>query len=115
MQLYKLKKKDDESLMAHLNKFKALKQQLLGVQKQSPDDEAIAVLLNKVNKAPFDMLMSTLHNMEKKLDEVIATLMEFDSKERDATNGVALTEREGIFQPKRIQKSKERKRPRVEG
>ncbi|MCO5568461.1 hypothetical protein L7F22_022160 [Adiantum nelumboides] len=33
MQFYKLKKKDDETLVAHLNNFKALNQQLLGAQK----------------------------------------------------------------------------------
>ncbi|MCO5566294.1 hypothetical protein L7F22_019970 [Adiantum nelumboides] len=80
MQFYKLKKKDDETLVAHLNKFKALKQQLLGVQKQIADDEAIAVLLNCVDKAPFDTLVSTLQNMEKTLDELVSALLEFDSK-----------------------------------
>ncbi|MCO5604783.1 hypothetical protein L7F22_058954 [Adiantum nelumboides] len=82
MQFYKLKKKDDETLIAHLNKFKALKQQLLGVQKQIPDDEAIAVLLNSVNKAPFDTLVSTLQNIENTLDKVVSALLEYDSKHR---------------------------------
>ncbi|KAI5069022.1 hypothetical protein GOP47_0015323 [Adiantum capillus-veneris] len=97
MHFYKLKKKDDESLVAHLNKFTTLKQHLLGVQKQIPSDEAIAVLLNSVDKAPFDILVSTLQNIEKNIDEVIAALMEFDSKQRNAVDGVALPERNRLF------------------
>ncbi|MCO5562980.1 hypothetical protein L7F22_016616 [Adiantum nelumboides] len=80
MQFYKLKKKDDETLVAHLKKFKALKQQLLRVQKQILDDEAIAVLLNSVDKASFDTLVSTLQNIEKTLDKVVSALLEYDSR-----------------------------------
>ncbi|MCO5603493.1 hypothetical protein L7F22_057644 [Adiantum nelumboides] len=97
MKFYKLKKKDDETLAAHLNKFKELKQQLLRVQKQIPDDEAIAVLLNNVDKALFDTLVSTLQNIEKTLDEVVSTLLEYDSKHRPKSEEEIQAPRERVF------------------
>ena len=73
MQFYKLNKIDEESMAAHFNKFKALKQQLWVYGK---------ILLNRVEKPPFDSLVSTLQNLEKTLQEVEAALREYKSKNK---------------------------------
>ena len=82
MQFYRLTKLDEETIPAHFNKFKAIKQQLLGVKKQIPDDEATVVLLNSVDKPPYDTSVSTFQNLEKILQEVQASLLEYESKHK---------------------------------
>ena len=77
MQFFKLNKEDNETMVVHINKFKAIKQQLLAVKKETPDDEAIGVLLNSVDKEPYTALVSTLQNVDKALQEVESALIEF--------------------------------------
>ena len=95
MQFYKLSKMEEETMHAHFNKFKAIKQQLLGVKKDIPEDEAIAVLLNSVDKPPYDSIVSTLQNLEKTLQEVEASLLEYESKNK--TTSASTSSKESVF------------------
>ena len=82
MQFYRFDKMESDSMTTHINKFKAIKQQLAGIKKIIPDDEAIAVLLNSVDKAPYDNLVSTLKNVDKSLQEIESALLEHESKHK---------------------------------
>lgn len=82
MQFYRFDKDEADSMAHHINKFKALKQQLAGIKKVIPEDEAIAVLLNSVDKAPYDNLVSTLKNLDKTLEEIESALLEHESKHK---------------------------------
>ncbi len=92
MQFYKLNKRENESMTAHINNFKALKQQLKSIQKDIPQDEAIAVLLNSVDKKPYDTLVSTLKEVDKNMEDIISSLLEYESKHKSATPTHALGE-----------------------
>ena len=70
-------------MTSHTNKFKALKQQLVGVKKRVQEDEAAIVLLNSVDKVPYDSLVSTLKNVDKRLNEIESPLLEHESKKKD--------------------------------
>ena len=82
MQFYRLDKIELDTMAAHINKFKALKQQLAIVKKKVEEDEAVAVLLNSVDKAPYDSLVSTLKNVDKSLNEIESTLLEHELKRK---------------------------------
>ncbi|MCO5564714.1 hypothetical protein L7F22_018381 [Adiantum nelumboides] len=82
MQFYKLDKKANETMVTHINKFKALMQHLIGVKKEILEDEQIAVLLNRVDKDPYISLVSTLQNVDKDINEIESALFEFDSKQK---------------------------------
>lgn len=82
MQFYKMNKEDSVNMAAHVNKFNAIKQQLMSVKRQIFDDEAIFVLLNSVDKEPYCLLVSTLQNVDKTLQEVEAALLEFETKHK---------------------------------
>lgn len=46
MQFYYFDKEKSDTMAHHINKFKALKQQLIGVKKVIPEDEVITTLFN---------------------------------------------------------------------
>ena len=83
MQFYRLDKNETDTMIAQINKFKALKQQLAAVKKKIEENEAATVLLNSVDKAPYDSLVSTLKNVDKSLNEIESALLEHESKKKD--------------------------------
>ncbi len=85
MQFYKLDKKESESMAAHISNFKAIKQQLMSIKKEIPQDEAVAVLLNSVDKKPYDTLVSTLKEIAKTLEEIVSSMLEHESKKKQST------------------------------
>lgn len=83
MQFYHLDKNELDTMIAHINKFKALMQQLAGVKKKVEEDGVAIVLLNSVNKVPYDSLVSTLKNVDKSLSEIEYALLELELKKKD--------------------------------
>ena len=83
MQFYHLDKNESDTMIAHINKFNALKQPLAGVNKRVEEDEATVVLLNSVDKEPYDSLVSTSKNVGKSLSEIELVLLEHESKKKD--------------------------------
>lgn len=73
------------------NKFKALKQQLLGVKKQILDNKAILVLLNSVSKPPYKSLVSTLQNADDTLQEREASSLKFESKHKATQASISIS------------------------
>ena len=54
MKFYHLNKNELDTMTAHINKFKSLKQELARVKKKVEEYEATAMLLNSVDKVPYD-------------------------------------------------------------
>lgn len=81
MQFYKLDLENNGTMTQHINKFKAIKQQLCAIDKNVDEDEAIAVLLKSVDKEPYEGLVATLMNVPTtKLHDVESALLEHETK-----------------------------------
>ncbi|MCO5576259.1 hypothetical protein L7F22_030068 [Adiantum nelumboides] len=64
-----------------------------GQKKEIPENKAIAVLLNSVDKPPYNTLVSTLQNLDKTLQKVEAALLEYNSKHKPEEPAAALSNR----------------------
>ena len=85
MQFYRFNKKGGESMASHINNFKALKHQLKSIKKEIAHNEAVAVLLNSIDKEPYNTLVSTLKEVDKSLSEIESSLLEHETKHKTTT------------------------------
>ena len=90
MQFYKLDKKESETMVQHISKFKGIKQQLSALKKVIEEDESMAVLLKSVDKEPYESIVATLKNVPNiKLQDIESSLLEHESKVKEKGSFVA--------------------------
>ena len=97
IQFYKLDLKGHETMSAHLNKFKSLKQQLVAIGKIIEDDDAKAMLLASVDKEPYEGIVSTLANTPQTLPDIEAALLAKEKKVKGEETSTSTREEKAFY------------------
>lgn len=98
MQFYKLDKKESETMVQHISKFKGIKQQLSALKKVIEEDESMAVLLKSVDKEPYESIVATLKNVPNiKLQDIESSLLEHESKVKEKGSFASQFSEQALF------------------